>query len=190
MLNKSVSCSSPFLMILVRVFLVQVRKTWLVLGKQVGWLLLPLSSFAPLLCLYSCKYESQSFWIVWSRWAVLMGTRQFFHISVFLSAHAKLSLFIVAEQGKNSALKLSFVVAESWQSLRDWAVLRICCIVIVWFDQNTKMLSVACMNEALQHSSACLPWVGVANLGLLSYVQLTGGSGVTFTAELYSIRLK
>lgn len=42
-----------------------------------------------------------------------MGTRQFVHISVFLSAHVKLSLFIVAEQGENSALKLSFVVAES-----------------------------------------------------------------------------
>ena len=113
-----------------------------------------------------------------------MGTRQFVYICVFLTAHVKLSLFIVAEQGRNSALKLSFAVAESWLSFRDWAALRIHYIVIVWFDQNTKMLTVACMNKALQHSLACLPWVGMTNLGLLSYVQLTGGSGVTFTAEL------
>lgn len=63
-------------------------------------------------------------------------------------------------------------------------------IVIVWFDQNAEMLSAACMNKALQHSSACLPCVGVINLGLLNHVQLTGGSGVTFTAKLYSMRLK
>lgn len=108
MLNKSVSSCSPFLMILLRVSLVQVRKTWPVLGKQVEWLLLPLSSFAPLLCLYSCKYEGQSLLIFWSRWAVCVGIRQFVHICVFLSAHVKLSLFIVAKRGEKLSTQAVF----------------------------------------------------------------------------------
>lgn len=87
-----------------------------------------------------------------------------------MSAHVKLSqgFSIIAEQGENLALQTSSAVAWIFAIFQ-----RICCIEnllyrIIGFGQDTEILSVASMDKALQNSSACLPWVGVTNPGLLS----------------------
>lgn len=135
------------------------RKTWLVLGKQIWWLLLPLSSFAPLLCLYSCKYDSVIFnSLKEMSGLVLLGTREFACV-----CFPECTCEVFHGSRTRNKLRLAFAAAESWQSLELGCV---CWVLLLW----TRCCS----------SAGPVSWL----------LHFTGGSGVDFPAELFSMRLK
>lgn len=116
-----------------------------------------------------------------------MGTRQvvcylcFHECTCEAKSHGKLAKENLAVQ-TSSAVSLLSVFQ------------RICCIEntlyrIIGFVQDTEILSVGSMDKALQNSSACLPWIGVTNPGILSYGWLRFNShGIAVLHEAEVIR--